>query len=168
MKTSLIAETGEVRDVHQYATLLGYGAAAINPYLALETIEDLCRQEDIISDPQNATASYIKAVQKGILKIMSKMGISTLASYRGAQIFEAVGLHEDLIDEYFTWTSSRIGGIDIEHIQKECLQHHRDAFPMRRSIDNASLSPGGFFQWYRDGEHHMPVSYTHLTLPTNA
>jgi len=163
MKTSLIAETGEVRDVHQYATLLGYGAAAINPYLALETIEDLCRQEDIISDPQNATASYIKAVQKGILKIMSKMGISTLASYRGAQIFEAVGLHEDLIDEYFTWTSSRIGGIDIEHIQKECLQHHRDAFPMRRSIDNASLSPGGFFQWYRDGEHHM-LSPTSIAL----
>jgi len=154
-QVSLILESGEPRDVHQFALLLGYGANAINPYLAFETLDDMIEQ-GLLTDIENKKAhkNFIKAAIKGVVKTMAKMGISTVQSYRGAQIFEAVGLHESVVDKYFTWTPSRIGGTNLEGIAFEQLDRHQKAFPKRTAVEMA-LDPGGRFQWRKDGEEHL-------------
>jgi len=153
---ALIIESAEPREVHHFATLLGYGANAINPFLAFETIEDLRSRKLIREDLTQAQAveNYIKAVNKGILKIMSKMGISTIRSYTGAQIFEAVGLSESLIQAYFTGTPSRIGGIDIQTLEDETLMCHHLAYP-KKIVESNGLNVGGEYAYRRRGEHHL-------------
>ena len=113
-QVSLVVEAGDVREVHHVALLIGYGAAAVNPYLAMETVEDLARRGYLDVSPEKAVANLIKALGKGVLKVMSKMGISTIMSYRGAQIFEAVGLSHELVEDYFTGTTSRLGGVGLD------------------------------------------------------
>ncbi|MHB8714752.1 MAG: glutamate synthase large subunit [Sulfuricaulis sp.] len=155
VKVGLIVESGEARETHHMALLLGYGAGAINPYLAFETLDDLIRQ-DLLSAVDHTTAlkNYIKALNKGVVKVISKMGISTIQSYRGAQIFEAIGLDKAFVDRYFTWTASRVGGIGIDIIAQETsLRHHR-AYP-DRPAGPPELDWGGQYQWRRDGEYHM-------------
>jgi glutamate synthase (NADPH) large chain len=156
-KVGLVVESAEPREVHHMAVLMGYGAGAINPYLAFETLNDLCRRGTMLKpvDYKTAEKNYVKALHKGVLKVMSKMGISTLQSYRGAQIFEAVGLRRDFVDDYFTWTPSRIGGVGIEEIEKETRARHSNAFPEREPAGVLDLSAGGYYQWRRDGEYHM-------------
>ena len=151
-KCGLLVETGDAREVHHVALLLGYGAGAVNPYLAFETIDDLIRQ-GLLSGltHHQAITNYVKALNKGVLKVMSKMGISTLQSYCGAQIFEAVGLDERFVDTYFTATSSRIGGIGLKQISEEVRRRHARAF----DTSAADLEPGGEYQWRRDGEIHL-------------
>ena len=152
---ALILESAEPRDVHQFAVLIGYGAGAINPYLALETLEQLHGQGLLSGvDPDKASYNYLKATTKGVVKTMAKMGISTIQSYRGAQIFEAVGLAPELVEKYFTRTASRIGGIGLETIVAEQLARHRHAFAPRRDPDEG-LSAGGRHQWRQDGETHQ-------------
>jgi glutamate synthase (NADPH/NADH) large chain len=157
-RVGLIVETGEAREVHHFCLLLGYGAGAINPYLAFDTIRDLCREGVIgaaITERQ-AVKNYVKAAGKGILKVMSKMGISTVASYTGAQIFEAVGLERSLVDEYFTGTASRIEGIDLDVIAREVAARHRIAYPDRpEELAHRELPVGGEYQWRREGEYHL-------------
>ena len=154
-RCGLIIESGEAREAHHMALLLGYGAGAINPYLAFKTIEHLIRDGDIGAiDPLQGIRHYILALTKGVLKVMSKMGISTLQSYRGAQIFEAVGLDTSFIDRYFTWTASRIGGIGINTVATEVERRHRLAFS-ERGTENGELDSGGEYQWRRDGEYHL-------------
>jgi glutamate synthase (ferredoxin) len=153
-RASIIVATGEAREVHHYCALLGYGATAINPYLAFESLDDLIRQGFLGISHEEAVNHYIKAVKKGVIKVMSKMGISTLQSYRGAQIFEAIGLDKDFVDKYFTWTASRIGGIGIEELAREVLAHHVRAFP-DRAVRTPDLEWGGYYQWRREGEYHM-------------
>ncbi len=154
-RCALIVETGEARECHHMALLVGYGAAVINPYLAFETIKRLLLDGELqdLSEEQ-ATQHYVAACTKGVLKVMSKMGISTLQSYRGAQIFEAVGLEKSFIDRYFTWTASRIGGVGITTIAEEIARRHAIAFPARGRPDEA-LDSGGEYQWRRDGEYHL-------------
>ncbi|NCX36708.1 MAG: glutamate synthase subunit alpha, partial [Actinobacteria bacterium] len=124
-KVGLVVETGEVREVHHVALLVGYGAAAVNPYLAMETAEDLVLQGIITGiSPEKAVKNLIKSLGKGVLKVMSKMGISTIASYTGAQVFEAIGLSQNLIDEYFIGTTSRLGGVDLDVIAEETIARH--------------------------------------------
>ncbi len=156
-RVGLVVETGEAREVHHFALLLGYGAGAINPYLAFDTIRDLLR-EGVLSGltERKAIKNYVKAAGKGILKVMSKMGISTVASYTGAQIFEAVGLQRSLVDEYFTGTASRIEGIDLDVIAAEVAARHRIAFPDRpEELAHRELPVGGEYQWRREGEYHL-------------
>lgn len=154
-RCSLIIETGEARECHHIALLIGYGAAVVNPYLAFDTIRTLTREEGIQDlDHETAIYNYVKACTKGVLKVMSKMGISALQSYRGAQIFEAVGLDKAFVDRYFTWTASRIGGIGIDTIAEETIRRHRKAFPDRGSAET-ELGSGGEYQWRRDGEFHL-------------
>ena len=154
-RCALIVETGEARECHHMALLVGYGAAVINPYLAFETIEHLVIDGELQDlSKEQATQHYIAACTKGVLKVMSKMGISTLQSYRGAQIFEAVGLEKSFIDRYFTWTASRIGGIGITTIAEEIARRHAIAFPARGRPDE-ELDSGGEYQWRRDGEYHL-------------
>ncbi|MDP6582232.1 MAG: glutamate synthase large subunit, partial [Vicinamibacterales bacterium] len=154
-RCGLIVESGEAREAHHMALLLGYGAGAINPYLAFETIEELiCEGEIPDIDPPQGIRHHILALTKGVLKVMSKMGISTLQSYRGAQIFEAVGLNKPFVDRYFTWTASRIGGIGIDTVAAEVQQRHRRAFPTRGD-EGRELDSGGEYQWRRDGEYHL-------------
>jgi len=154
-KCALIVESGEAREVHHMALLLGYGAAAINPYLAFETIEQLIADGEVGErDLTEATQHYIKACTKGVLKVMSKMGISALQSYRGAQIFEAVGLNQTFVEQYFTSTASRLGGIGIETVAEEIIRRHAHAFPQRGREDE-ELDSGGEYQWRRDGEYHL-------------
>ncbi len=155
----LIVETGDAREVHHMALLIGYGAGAINPYLAFESIEDLIAEgmHDMGDlDPQQAIRNYIKAANKGVLKVMSKMGVSTVASYTGAQIFEAIGLGDDLIDAYFTGTISKLGGIGLDQIAREVGARHSAANP-RRPEERAhrKLELGGEYQWRREGEPHL-------------
>ncbi|MCA9831690.1 MAG: glutamate synthase large subunit [Dehalococcoidia bacterium] len=154
-QVGLLVETGEAREVHHFALLIGYGAGAINPYLAIDTIHELVADGLLAGvDQKTATKNYLKAIQKGVIKVMSKMGISTIQSYRGAQIFEAIGLGEELIDRYFTKTASRIGGVGIEQIARETLANHGRAFPTREGgLDE--LDFGGQYQWRRDGEYHL-------------
>ncbi|MEK7850006.1 MAG: glutamate synthase large subunit [Candidatus Omnitrophota bacterium] len=156
MQASLIVETGDAREVMHFALLLGYGANAINPYLAYETLLDLYRKKEAFPgyDGDKILANYIKAIDKGLLKIFSKMGISTLKSYCGAQIFEALGLGKEVIDNYFSGTASRVGGVDIEAIQKEAILCHRRGFPERETSE-LSLPVGGWYQYRKDGEYHM-------------
>ena len=138
---------------------IGYGAGAINPYLAFETIEDMVR-EDLHGlggiDPHKAVKNYIKAAGKGVLKVMSKMGVSTVASYTGAQIFEAIGLGHELVDEYFTGTVSRLGGIGLDEIAAEVAARHATAHPPRPAERaHRKLELGGEYQWRREGEVHL-------------
>ena len=155
-QVSLVVESGEPREVHHFALLLGYGASAINPYLAYEAVSDLARRNMLndCPDEHKAVKHYTKAVIKGIVKILSKMGISTIQSYQGAQIFEAIGLNETLIDQYFTGTPSRIGGIGLEAIAREAQLRHEQAFTTIQP-DNRVLEPGGVYQWRKNGEHHL-------------
>ncbi len=156
-RVGLLVETGEAREVHHFALLLGFGAGGINPYLAFDTIRDLCR-EGVIADmtERKAVQNYVKAAGKGILKVMSKMGISTVASYTGAQIFEAVGLRKGLVDEYFTGTASRIEGIDLDVIAQEVGRRHQVAYPDRPTeLAHRELMVGGEYQWRREGEYHL-------------
>ncbi|HTI50656.1 MAG TPA: glutamate synthase large subunit, partial [Planctomycetaceae bacterium] len=156
----LIVESGEPREVHHYALLFGYGAGAVNPYLAFETLADLCRRgflKNGTGDLEFKTAekNYIKSINKGVRKVMSKMGISTLHSYRGAQIFEAVGLNRDFVNEYFTHTASRIQGIGIDVVAEEVKRRHEYAYPAVDVPENLDLDLGGQYQWRRRGEFHM-------------
>ena len=154
-KVGLVIESGDAREVHHCALLLGYGAGAVNPYLAFETLDDLIRQGIVPGlDHKNAVKNYIKALNKGILKVISKMGISTIQSYCGAQIFEAVGLSREFVEQYFTWTASRIGGVGLEVIAEEAIRRHRSAFP-DRLVAKPDLPWGGEYQWRRDGEYHL-------------
>ncbi|WP_062213633.1 glutamate synthase large subunit [Demequina oxidasica] len=156
-QVSLLAEAGDVREVHHVALLVGYGCAAVNPYLAMETVEDLASRgyfED--TTPQQATANLIKALGKGVLKIMSKMGISTIASYRGAQVFEAVGLSREFVARHFAGTPSQIDGVGIDVIAAEVAARHADAYPASGELPvHARLNTGGEYQWRRDGEEHL-------------
>src|SRR5258707_13008696 len=139
----LVVESGDAREVHHCALLLGFGAGVVNPYLAVETLDDMIRLQQLVDvTHEDAVAHYIKALNKGILKVMSKMGISTLQGYCGAQIFEAVGLDKLFVDQYFTWTASRIGGVGIDVVAEEVLKRHAHAFPVRPGI-HADLDIGG-------------------------
>ena len=154
-KIGLVLESGEPREVHHFSLLVGYGVAAINPYLAFETIDDAIR-ENVLRHvtPYDAKKNYIKAVVKGIVKVISKMGISTIESYCGAQIFEAIGLHKSVIDRYFTRTASRIGGVGLDVIAREATIRHAHAFP-DRGVPAHALDAGGNYQWRSDGEYHL-------------
>ncbi len=163
-RVGIVLESGEPREVHHYAVLLGYGCGAINPYLAFATLEDMIAQGILTDvDYQTACKNYIKAVTKGTIKIASKIGISTLQSYRGAQIFEAIGLNHSVIDRYFTWTTSRIEGVDLEVIAKETILRHSHAFP-DRDVNGHTLDVGGEYQWRKDGEAHLFSPQTIHTL----
>ncbi|MCA1982530.1 glutamate synthase large subunit [Nocardioides nematodiphilus] len=156
-QVGLLVEAGDVREVHHVATLIGYGAAAVNPYLAMESVEDLAFEGFFVkNDPEKAVQNLIKALGKGVLKVMSKMGVSTLASYTGAQIFEAVGLSQAVVDTYFTGTTSKLGGIELDVIAEEVAQRHATAYP-RDGVAAAhrELSIGGEYQWRREGEPHL-------------
>jgi glutamate synthase domain-containing protein 2/glutamate synthase domain-containing protein 1/glutamate synthase domain-containing protein 3 len=164
-QVSLVLESGEPREVHHFCLLIGYGAGAINPYLAFETIEDMMRQGHLPS-PQplsseaakaalkKAIKNYVKAIDKGVLKVMSKMGISTAQSYCGAQIFEAVGLGQEVIDKYFTWTPSRVGGVGLDVIAQEVRARHDHAFS-ERPTNGKTLDVGGHYQYRKEGEYHL-------------
>lgn len=156
-QVGLVVEAGDVREVHHVALLIGYGAAAINPYLAMETVEDLVRRGVITDvDATKAVRNLIKALGKGVLKVMSKMGISTVASYRGAQVFEALGLSQTLVDEYFTATTSRLGGVGLDVLAEEVARRHRLAYPVEgQERAHRDLETGGEYQWRREGEPHL-------------
>ena len=154
-RVGLILESGEPREVHHFALLIAYGASAINPYLAFETLDDMIRQGLLGSlDGGTAGRNYVKAASKGILKVMAKMGISTIQSYHGAQIFETIGLNSSVIDRYFTSTSSRVGGIGIGEIAREVELRHRRAFPERLGTV-PTLDDGGQYKWRHNGENHL-------------
>ena len=157
MKVGLIVEAGDVREVHHVALLVGYGASAINPYLAMETAEELVRSGMIQGlTPAKAVANLIKALGKGVLKIMSKMGISVVGSYAGAQAFEAVGLSQDFVDQYFTGTSSLLGGVGLDVIARENADRHRAAYPEDGAVKaHERLATGGEYQWRREGPPHL-------------
>jgi glutamate synthase (ferredoxin) len=167
-RVSLILESGEPREVHHFAVLLGYGVNAINPYLAFESLDDMILQGMLTDlDHKKAVKNFVKASIKGVVKTMAKMGISTVQSYRGAQIFEAVGLHQSVIDRYFTWTPSRIGGTDIDGIARELMERHAQAYPSRVAAEVA-LASGGVYQWRKDSEEHQynPLTITSLQKAT--
>ncbi len=156
-QVGLLVEAGDVREVHHVALLVGYGAAAVNPYLAMESVEDLAREGYYVkAEAEQAVANLIKALGKGVLKVMSKMGVSTVASYTGAQIFEAVGLSQSVVDRYFTGTTSKLGGIELDTIAEEVARRHATAYP-RAGIAPAhrELEIGGEYQWRREGEPHL-------------
>ena len=157
MEIGLIVEAGDVREVHHVALLIGYGAAAVNPYLAMETVEDMVRQKRITGiTPEKAVRNLVKALGKGVLKVMSKMGVSTVASYRGAQIFEAIGISNDVIDKYFTGTTSRLGGVGLDVLAQEVSKRHDVAYPFTGiSPAHRQLAIGGEYQWRREGEPHL-------------
>jgi len=157
MKVGLIVEAGDVREVHHVATLIGYGASAVNPYLAMETVEHLVRTGYITGvEPEKAVRNLIYALGKGVLKIMSKMGISTVSSYAGAQVFEAIGLSQELVDAYFTGTETKLGGIGIEDVFAENQARHDFAYPEDAAARaHERLWTGGEYQWRRDGSPHL-------------
>jgi glutamate synthase domain-containing protein 2/glutamate synthase domain-containing protein 1/glutamate synthase domain-containing protein 3 len=171
LRVGIVLESGEPREVHHFATLIGYGASAINPYLLLETLDELVIEGRIASGASDVTSNgasptseelntrleqaaqnTVKAIGKGLLKTISKMGISTIQSYRGAQIFEAVGLERELIERHFTGTASRIGGVGLDVLATEALERHARAYP---TPEDDLLPVGGVYAWRRDGEHHM-------------
>src|SRR5207249_5022490 len=154
-RVGLVLESGEPREVHHFSLLIGYGVGAVNPYLAFETLDDLIR-EGMLKDIDHKTAckNFAKAAIKGVVKVTSKMGISTIQSYRGAQIFEAIGLNHEVIDKYFTWTPSRVEGVGLDVLAKEVEQRHRRAFP-DRPVNGHTLDVGGQYQWRADGELHL-------------
>ena len=165
-KVGLVVESGEVREVHHVALLIGFGAAAVNPYLAMETAEDLVRQGVITGlTPEKAVRNLIKSLGKGVLKVMSKMGVSTIASYTGAQIFEAIGLSKEVVDEYFVGLTSRLGGVGIEILASETIKRHHIAYPPGGEIPGSKkLQIGGEYQWRREGEPHLFDPETVFTL----
>lgn len=154
-RAGLVLESGEPREVHHFATLIGYGCGAINPYLAFETIADSIREGLLLNvEYKTACKNYIKAATKGVTKVASKIGISTIQSYRGAQIFEAIGLNKSVVDKYFAWTASRIEGVDLEVIAQEAILRHTHAFPDRPASGH-TLDVGGEYQWRKEGEAHL-------------
>jgi glutamate synthase domain-containing protein 2/glutamate synthase domain-containing protein 1/glutamate synthase domain-containing protein 3 len=166
LRAGIIVESGEPREVHHFATLIGYGASAVNPYLLLESLDELVFEGKIartgkdgtreLVGAEEAAQNVVKAIGKGLLKTISKMGISTIQSYRGAQIFEAVGLQRELIDAHFTHTASRIGGVGLTELATEALERHARAYPAQGRVSTEALLPvGGVYAWRRDGEHHM-------------
>ena len=153
-RASLVIETGDAREVHHFSLLIGYGVSAINPYLAFETIDHMIDEGLLTTvDYKTACKNFVKAASKGVIKVASKMGISSLQSYRGAQVFEAIGLRQDVIDEYFSWTASRVGGIGTDVIAQEVLMRHQAAFSETPS--RHALPVGGEYQWRADGEFHL-------------
>ena len=163
-RCGLVVECGDAREVHHVCLLLGYGAGAVNPYLAFEMLDDMVRQGTLTGvDHEKAVARYIKALNTGVLKVMSKMGISTLQSYCGAQIFEAIGLSRDFVDSYFTHTTSRVSGAGIEVIAEEVRLRHERAFAPQ-PVGPVELESGGHYQWRRDGEYHLFNPETVFTL----
>ena len=156
-QTSLVIEAGDVREVHHVALLIGYGAAAVNPYLAMESVEDLVHSGYLEGmEATTAMRNLVKALGKGVLKVMSKMGISTVGSYSGAQVFEAIGLSHELVDRYFTGTTSKLGGVGIDVIAEEVALRHRKAYPESgASSAHRQLDIGGEYQWRREGEPHL-------------
>jgi glutamate synthase (ferredoxin) len=155
MRVSLVLETGEPREVHHFALLIGFGCSVINPYLAFETLDGMIRDHLLPNvDHRLACINFAKAATKGVVKVMSKMGISAVQSYHGAQVFEAVGLRQDVIDEYFTGTASRVGGVGLDVLAEEVLMRHRAAFP-ERTVGDHVLPTGGQYQWRSDGEFHV-------------
>lgn len=153
----LVVSAGDVREVHHVAALIGYGAAAVNPYLAMETCEQMVKEGTIVGiTAEKATKNLIKALGKGVLKIMSKMGISTVSSYAGAQVFEAIGLSQEFVDTYFTGTTSQLGGIGIEVIHEEVAARHAFAYPIDFEANaHRGLETGGEYQWRREGPSHL-------------
>lgn len=167
-RAGIILESGEPREIHHYALLLGYGANAINPYLAYETLWELCEKKFLpeVKDYKEAKKNYVKAVSKGLFKIFSKMGISTLQSYCGAQIFEAVGIDSEVIDKYFAGTSSKIEGMSLEMIEEETIRRHKLAF--NKTLAKDLLPPGGLYHFRQDGEKHLwnPLTISKLQQST--
>lgn len=157
MRVALIAEAGDVREVHHVAALIGYGAAAVNPYLAMESVEGLVRSGELEGvDEHEAVHHLIKALGKGLLKVMSKMGISTVASYCGAQTFEAIGLSQEVVDRYFTGTASKLGGVGLDVIAAEVAARHRRAYPDNQAdYAHRRLETGGEYRWRRGEEPHL-------------
>ncbi len=154
-RVGLVLESGEPREVHHFCTLIGYGCAAINPYLAFETMDDMIRQGLLVGvDHYTACKNFVKAATKGIVKVASKIGISTIQSYLGAQIFECVGLQQTVVDKYFTGTATRIEGADLEGIAADVLSRHYHAFPDRQ-VTSRALEVGGDYQWRSEGEAHL-------------
>ncbi|MEM7345301.1 MAG: glutamate synthase large subunit, partial [Chloroflexota bacterium] len=155
-QAALVVETAEAREVHHFSVLIGYGATAINPYLAYESLNQMIEDGSLTDiDYPTAEYKYIKAVNKGIIKVLSKMGISTLQSYCGAQIFEALGLSQALVDKYFTWTPTRVEGIGLPEVYEELKRTHELAFPDRKNQRSELLPVGGEYQWRREGEYHL-------------
>jgi glutamate synthase (NADPH/NADH) large chain len=156
-QVGVVVEAGDAREVHHVALLLGYGAAAVNPYLAFETIEDMIAAGQLTGiEPAKAVRNYVKALGKGVLKVMSKMGISTVASYTGAQVFEAIGLSEDLVERYFVGTTSKLGGVGLDVIAAEVAARHARAWPANSTERvHRRLEVGGEYQWRREGELHL-------------
>jgi glutamate synthase (ferredoxin) len=154
-RVGLVLESGEPREVHHFSLLIGYGAGAINPYMAFATLEEMIRQGLLPGvTHKEACKNYVKAAVKGVVKVISKMGISTIQSYRGAQIFEAIGLHPSLVEKYFTGTASRVGGVGLDVLAQEILIRHQAAFP-KRQVNGHVLDGGGAYQWRADGELHL-------------
>lgn len=157
-QVGLLVEAGDVREVHHVALLIGFGAAAVNPYLAMESVEDLVRAGTFIEglEPEQAIRNLIYALGKGVLKVMSKMGISTVASYRGAQVFEAVGLDEAFVERYFSGTATKIGGAGLDIVAQEVAARHAKGYPASGiSASHRALDIGGEYQWRREGEPHL-------------
>ena len=174
-KCGIVVETAETREVHHFACLLGYGAGAVNPYLAFETIGQMVKDRLYMDnekskeiDTDKAIANYIKAVEKGVVKVMSKMGVSTLQSYRGAQIFEVIGLNQEVIEHYFTGTPSRISGAGLDELAEEIRMRHDRAYPPVHVPENLDLDVGGVYQWRRRGEHHLLSPMVIATLQRSA
>ncbi len=154
-RVGIVLESGEPREVHHFSLLIGYGAGAVNPYLAFETLDDMIRQGLLTNITHKAACkNYVKSVVKGVVKVISKMGISTIQSYRGAQIFEAIGLHPSIVERYFTGTASRVGGIGLDIIAREVQMRHQHAFP-NRQVNGHVLEVGGQYQWRAEGEFHL-------------
>jgi glutamate synthase (ferredoxin) len=154
-RVGLVLESGEPREVHHFSLLIGYGCGAINPYLAFETLDDMVKEGLLPNlDHKTACKNFVKAAVKGVVKVISKMGISTIQSYRGAQIFEAIGLNQEVIEKYFTWTPSRVEGVGMDILAKEVELRHRRAFP-ERPVNGHTLDVGGQYQWRADGELHL-------------
>jgi len=153
-RVSIILESGEPREIHHFAVLLGFGVDVVNPYIAVDTLADMCARGEIDLPAETAIQQYLKASIKGVVKTMSKMGISTVQSYRGAQIFEAVGLNHEVIEKYFTWTPSRVEGIDLSVISREVKMRHLAAFKAAK-IKGETLDDSGIYQWRKNGERHL-------------
>ncbi len=155
-QVALIIESGEPREVMHFALLIGYGASAVNPYLAIETLEERAWRGYLPSgvNPEKAVKNFVKAINKGLLKTFSKMGISTLQSYRGAQVFEAIGLNKDLVDAYFAGTTSRIEGVTLGVLAREAQLRHEHAYQSKTDYET-DLAVGGAYHYRRDGEYHL-------------
>ena len=154
MQVGIIVETGEAREINHFALLLGYGASVINPYLAFAAIDHMVKEGKIEKEYNEARKNYIKSIDKGLLKVISKMGISTLRSYHGAQIFEAIGISQELIDKYFTGTVTKIGGVGLEEITKEALMFHEEAYKTEATPEPFGFENAGVYAWRKYGEHH--------------